>query len=804
MLLNYAKILGRSLVKNKVYTFVNVVGLALGITSFILIMLYVMDELNYDRYHSKADRIYRLCMVYDFGGVGENSASQPFPVAYTLKGEYPDMVEEAVRIFNFQSGRHLVEFGEKRFNESRLFFADSTFFTVFTHRFLKGDPATAMDEPNSAVITESTAQKYFGNENPLGKVLKYEGGIPMKVTGVIRDVPHQSHFIFDIIVSMSTVRKMFNGRLPKTWVWNPCWTYIVLADGVNPATLAENFPAFTRNFFYDAQKESVTLYLQDLKDIHLHSRLDYEIEPNSNHAYVIILSVIATFLLLIASINFMNLATATAGTRTREIGIRKVTGAQRIQLVFQFLGESLFMTLLAFVLSLILTELIIPTFNEYTGTAISFDTLSEPWNIFGLILLWLLLGTISGTYPAFFMSSFKPITVLRGVRIQEIRSGIARKALVVFQFVISIGLIVSTLTIFMQVRYMRSADLGFNPENVILLPVEKTGLANVYITFKNKILQNPDIVSVTTIDDIIGASHNTHEFRHEGMTEKEWRFYPTLVVDYDFLRTFEIELIAGRDYSRDFKTDPMKALLINESMVRHLGWPSPEAALGKEFRSYNGDEKIVGVFKDFQPTSLREPSGPFVLNIKEHPGEVLAFLKYIAIRTTGHNDKEVISFLETTWSDFEAQRPFHYLILDNELDRLYHDEASLGALSLIFTLLIIFIATLGLFGLASFMAEKRTREIGIRKVMGASMFDIVLLLQQEFVYLILLAMCIAWPLAYYLTDQYFLSQFATRIPFNPWIYLFSGIFSLAVAMSIITFRAVYAASINPADTLKYE
>lgn len=803
MLLNFFKILLRSFIKRRVYYIINILGLSIGITSFILIMLYVFDELSYDRFYSKSDRIARVCMIYDFGGVGENSASMPFPVAYTLKSEYPEMVDEVVRLFNFQSDRALLEYEGKKFNESRFFFADSTFFEIFEQDFISGNPATALLEPNSVVITESVARKYFGNEDPMGKVLKLEVVIPLKVTGVIRDVPRQTHLRFDFIASMSSVKSRFGGRLPATWVWNPCWTYILLADGVNSSQLEANFPSFIKNFYYDAQRESITMYLQELAKIHLHSRIDYEIRPNSNYAYIVVLSVIAVFLLIIAAINFMNLSTATAGTRTKEIGIRKVTGADRLKLIVQFMSESLVISLVAMGLALLLIELILPAFNDLTDKQIRLDYLLNPVNLIYLTGLWFILALMSGVYPALYLSSFKPITILRGSNLSFSRSGLARKILVVFQFTISIGLIIGTLMIFRQVNFLSRADLGFEPDNIIMLRINQTKVSRDFETFRNEIVKNPEIVNVTALDDIIGESHNTHEFWFDGMKPGEWRFFPALVVRYDFLETFGIKLVAGRDYNRENKTDPEKALLVNEALVRHMGWSSNEEALGKKFHSLSGDENIVGVFRDFQPTSFHEPGGPFVLNMKERPGEVNFFTKYAAILTNGNN-RDVISYLESEWGQFEKDKPFDYFMLKDELALLYNDEKNLGNLALAFTLLIMFVAAMGLFGLASFMAEKRTREIGIRKVMGASVLNILLLLQREFTWLILIAMVIAWPLSYYLVNSLFLQQFAIRVPFSLWVFILSGLFALVISLLIISYRALKASMINPVKTLKYE
>ena len=804
MFWNYVKILLRSLYKRKTYTIVNVLGLAIGITSFILIMLYVVDELSYDRHHNKVNDIYRVCMVYDFEGVGENSASMPFPVAYTLKDEYPDMIDQVVRVFNFQSTRNLVEYEDLKFNESRFYFADSTYFQIFDHEFVAGDPLTALDEPASVVLTESMARKYFGDGDAMGKTLKFETRLPLKVTGIIRDVKSQSHLKFDFLASLSSVRPLFRGQLPQTWVWNPCWTYLVLNDEVRPDALEANFPAFINKYYFDAQRESITMYLQPMADIHLHSRLDYELEPNGNYSYIVTLSVIAVFLLVIASINFMNLSTATAGSRSREIGIRKVTGADRTRLFIQFIGESLFLTLLAMILALVLIELLLPAFNTYTGKALTFNSLVNPTYILDLVVIWLFLGLLSGAYPALYLSSFKPLSVLKGNMGSESRSGMARKVLVVFQFTISIALIIGTMVIFRQVRYLQSAELGFNPKNIFLLPIHRTGVAIDFNTFKDEIMKNPDIVSVTAVDDIVGAAHNTHEFRHKGMTEEEWRFYPALVVQDDFIKTFEIEIVAGRDYHPKSQVDPVSAILVNEAMVKHLGWSSNEEALGERFRSLNGEEKIVGVFRNFQATSLREPSGPFVLNIKEQPNHVLFFMRYAAIRTSGKNTRETLAFLEKEWNRFEQNRPFDYTMLETELVSLYKEERNLGTLSLVFTALILFVAALGLFGLASFMAEKRTKEIGIRKVLGATVMNILFLLQRDFAKLILIAMVIAWPLAYYLIEELFLQQFALRVPFSIWIFLLSGAMALAISMIIISWRAISASLLNPVDTLKYE
>jgi len=394
------------------HTFINILGLAIGLACFILISLYVLDELSYDRYHKNSKKIYRLVNVYSFEGVGENSASSPFPVAFTLKDEYPGLILNAVRIFNFQSPRLLIEYDEKRFNERRFFYADSTFFDVFDHEFIYGDPKTALDESYSVVITESTANKYFGEKNPIGKLLRFEKRFDLKVTGVVKDTPSQSHFKFDFIGSMSSVAQLYGGKLPDTWVWNPCWTYFLLQPNADPKKLEIEFPSFIEKYFYDAEKENVSLYLQALSDIHLKSKLDYEIEANNNYSYIQILSIIAIFLLIIAAINFTNLATASSDCRIKEIGVKKILGVTRKRLIWQFLSEAIILSFISLIFALFFIELILPAFNVFTGKSFSTAIFFQSEYIFGLLFLGLITGFISGLYPAFYLSALKPLLIL--------------------------------------------------------------------------------------------------------------------------------------------------------------------------------------------------------------------------------------------------------------------------------------------------------------------------------------------------------------------------------------------------------
>ncbi len=802
MWINYLKIAFRNLIKHKLYALINILGLAIGIASFILIWLYIIDELSYDRYHEHAKNTYRLVNVYDFEGVGENSASSPFPVAWTLKSDYPDIIQNVTRVFNRQAPRTLIDNEFVSYNERHFFFADSTFFQIFDHEFIMGNPNTALDEINSVVITESTAKRYFKDENPMGKTIRIEKMLDLKVTGVIKDVPHNSHFTFDFMASLSTMRKPYGGQLPRTWVWNPCWTYLVLKEGT-AKTLEKSFPAYINKYFYDAEKENVTLYLQPLVDIHLKSKLDYEIEPNSNITYIKILGVIAVFLLIIAIINYINLATATSAGRAYEIGIKKVFGAFRSQLVYQFLMESVILSLIALFVSLFIIELLLPHLNNFSGKELQIGILIQP--VYAAILLMIGIGTglLAGLYPALYLSVFNPIMALNNKLSKATKGGLGRKTLVVIQFVISIVLIIITLHIYEQVNYFKNADTGFDKENIIILPISGTTISRAYEPFKEELLQNPNIQSVTAMDDMLGVAHNTHEFRPEGFPEDKWSFYPALVIRYDFLETFGIKLVAGRDYSEEMKTDPEKGMLINESMVRHVGWKSNEEAIGKKFRSLQGEERVIGVFADFNATSLHEPAGPFVLNIKETPGVIVFFLKYVAIKVADQNKEETIAFIESKWNEKEQGRPFEYNWFDQELAQLYNDEEVLGDLSLILTAIIIFIAALGLYGLVSFMAAQRTREIGIRKVFGAEQGSIMVLLSVEFMKLVGIAILIAWPLSYLLIDEW-LNYFAYQMNIDTLSFVIGALAAFAIAMLITNSRAYIVARTNPVNTLKYE
>lgn len=801
MLKNYIKIAVRSLIRQKGYSVINILGLSLGVTCFVLILLFIQDELSYDRYHENAQRIYRIRENID---PTERSSSQPFSVAPTIINDYPAMIEHAVRFFNMQAPTLTLDNGpELRFNESRFFFVDSTVFEVFTFPFLKGDPKTALHQPYSIVITEPMAQKYFGNEDAMGQTLRFEGKHDLKITGIVEPVPANSHFQFDFLTSFSTVASIQDGFKPEGWNWNPCWTYLLLTEGTAPEALAAQLPDFVEKHFPDNIRSRTSLYLQALTDIHLHSHLDFEIAPNSNIVYVYIFSAIAIFVLLIACINFMNLATARSAKRAREVGMRKVLGAGRPQLIRQFLGESFMMSLLAVAVVIPLTSLALPFFNDFFEKSIEFDLLANTTLLLSLIGIVVLVGFVAGIYPAFVLSAFRPIQVLKGkLNLTGFDwTALMRKGLVVTQFTISIILIVGTLVAYNQLTYFRQANLGFDTEQVVLINMHGSNLASRYDQLKNRLLQNSNVLQVTTSEDVLGSKYQTFPLKPEGFTEIQQ--FQRLFVGYDFVETFSLELVAGRSFDKEFSTDDSMAVMINEAMVRHLNWGTPEEALGKGFMLGRRTERVIGVLKDFHYASLHNPIGPFVLDVANTERFHNFIDRYLAVRMTAENYQETIDYLQQTWAEFMPNRPFEYFFMDDNLEKLYRAEKNLGRVAGTFSAFAIFVASIGLLGIASFAAEQRTKEIGIRKVFGASVFNIFINLSKDFLILVAIGMLLAWPVAYFLMSRW-LEEFAYRVEIGVLPFLLAGSLALLVAWATVSYQAVKAALADPVKSLRYE
>jgi len=800
---NYFTVFKRGFMRHKGYSFMNVLGLAIGIACFLLISIYIRDEVSYDRFHTKADRIVRVHEIFESDGVGERSASLPFPVADALVNDYGGQIEKAVRFFNFQAPSVAVAtvtpHNVKEYNEPRLFFTDSLFFDVFDFNLLKGDKKTALAHVNSIVLTESMARKYFKDGDAIGKYLRIQGNTNLLVTGIMEDTPANAHFQLDFLVSFETLKGFFNGALPDSWYWNPCWTYLLLKDEHSAQTLQAGMPAFVQKYFPDFVRNDITLQLFPLTDIHLRSHMDYEIQPNGSMTTLYIFGSIALFVLLIACINFINLSTAQAAKRAKEVGMRKTLGSYKVQLVTQFLFESVLLTVLSVIIAMLIVVLVLPFFNSFAEKNIAIPVLLDPFYIGLLLLLPLGVGIASGAYPAFVLSSFKPITALKS-GINREQGALFRKALVVVQFSLSIILLIGTGVAMDQLNMLQTSDNGFAEENVIMIPVLRSPIGKNYESLRTEFLRNANTVSVTAVEEIIGAKHQVGNYLVEGMPES--KPFPRLNVRHDFLKTFNIQLASGRDYSEDIRTDDTLALMVNEAFVRQMGWRSNEEAVGKTFDS-RSNRRIVGVVKDFNFVSKHQPIRPLVIDLNTNPNGFDLLVKYVAVRIKNDDVPGTLAWLERTWKTQLPEWPFEYFFLDSNLANLYHNENKLSRITLVFSGLSIFVACLGLFGLSTYTVEQRRKEMSIRKVLGSSDTEIFMLFSKRFFVLILIANILAFPLAYIIMQQW-LAGFAYKVSIDLSLFLVAALIASGVAFITIGYKALHAAAANPADVLKNE
>lgn len=802
MLRSYLKVAMRNLLKDKFYALINIFGLAIGIASCILIIIYIHDELSYDRWHHQAARTYRVNEFIETEGSGERSSSVPFHVGPTLLEDYSTMIDKQVRFFNFQSPTLLIneKDNEKQFNESGVLFVDSTFFDVFDYQLLKGNKATALSQPNSVLITESIAKKYFGDEDPIGQFLEIEDQQELVVTGVMPEAPLNAHFQFKFLVSFSTLRNFFGGNYPQTWYWNPCWTYLVLKEGTQPEDLENNFPAFIDKYFPDFIKKETRMALQPLVDIHLTSDLEFELKKNSSEANIYVFTIIGAFILFIACMNFMNLSTARSARRAKEVGLRKTLGSQRSQLVLQFLLESFIITVLSIILAILLAIAALSWFNMIADKSITLSIFYQPFILYALGIILLVVGFGSGLYPAFVLSSFVPAKVLKDSQIKGGRGVILRKALVVIQFSLSIIMIIGTIVAINQLHYLRDSETGFNAEQILYVSALRTPITQSYPAFKKELEQRNDVESVTGVLDVLGANHQGDNYRFEGMDKS--KLFSVMWVNHDFFKTFDLDIVEGRPFKKNITTDDSLALIVNEALVRNQGWTLDEA-IGKSFTYNQFTGEIVGVVQDFNFVSKHKAIQPLILQLRSNPLHFSFSLKYLAIRMNSNDFQETVRFIESKWNELVPGRPFDYFFLDQELDKLYKDEEKLGNVAGVFSVLAVIVACLGLFALASFMAEERKKEIGIRKVMGSSVTQIVLLLSKDFTRLIVVAFIIACPIAWYAVNSW-LNNFAFHTDINGLIFLAVGFLTLFIALLTISYRALEAANANPVKSIRNE
>ncbi|MFQ6104843.1 MAG: ABC transporter permease [Candidatus Glassbacteria bacterium] len=805
MIKNYITIALRNIERHRVYAFVNILGLAIGMACCILILLWVIDELSFDRYHKNADRIYRLCLDanMDYSLRGPVSST---PAALVLKEDFPEVLD-AVRIDYPQ--RMLVKYRDKGFYQNGIIYADNSIFNVFTFPLIRGNPGTALEEPYTVVITETVAEKFFGDEDPLGKVMRFDDTSDYTVTGVMKDVPINSHLSFTIVCSMET-HYVEHPEIMEEWLPFHFYTYLLLAEGTEPSIVEEKFPALIDTYlspYSELAGAEIEFFLQRLTDIHLHSNTDLEIASTGNITYVYLFSAIALFILLMACFNFINLSTARSATRAREVGMRKTFGADRGRLIRQFIGESTLHCLFAIILSFVFLEAALPLFNTCSGRPLATNYFRTLWFIPGCLGFAVVVGHLAGGYPAFFLSSFKPVRVLRGTLAAGASHSSFRRVLVILQFVISVSLIIGTITIYEQLAFMKNKKLGYDKRDVLVLPFVRAPDFESFISLKEGLKTVPGVVNATVTDRVPGFGSVKIGVIPEGWGEDKSQLIRIISIDPDYLATMGMELVAGRNFSREIASDTTESVIINETAVRAFGWDDP---IGKTITMKDEADtlrmsrtrRVIGVVGDFHLSSLHSPIEPLIFEYSP----VVIFpedYRMLAVRLAPLDVSETIELLSQKWDELVPSRPLDYFFLDDAIGNKYWAEMKLGKLGLYFSMLAVLIGCLGLFGMSAYSAEQRTKEVGIRKALGASVGGVVRLLSKEFLILVAIANLIAWPIAYLAMSRW-LDNFAYHTELGWGVFLLAGVLSVTIALLTVIFQAYKAARANPVDALRYE
>ncbi|UCC40625.1 MAG: ABC transporter permease [Candidatus Aminicenantes bacterium] len=807
MFKNYIKTALRNLFKHKGYSLINILGLSIGMAACLLILLFVYDELSYDSYNENADRIFRVAGSFRYGGRDFDIATVPAPMAGVLIDEYPE-IEDAVRFR--QSGSLIVQYGDNIFKETRVSYADPSLFDVFTIPLLKGNQETVLSSPNTLILSRNTAEKYFRDEDPIGKTLKIDDRDDYRVTGVFEEIPDNSHFHLDIILSMSSLPDSKN----TFWLNMNFLTYILLQKGTDPKALEPKLENIIIKYmgpqiekFMGRSMEKLAAdgdmrgeyYLQSIKDIHLHSDLLGEMEPNSDIKYVYIFSAIALFILIIASINFMNLSTARSAGRAKEVGIRKVLGSYRKQLVGQFLTESMILSFISMAIAVLLVRFAVPLFNNLSGKSLEISDLASGSMPLVLILIPILTGFLAGCYPSFFISAFQPANVLKGQMRTGVKTGPLRSGLVIFQFTASIILIIGTFVVYNQLHFIQNKKLGFNKEQVLILNNTYL-LGNQVESFKNAMLSYPRIIGATVSGYLpIPSNRNVSSVFPGGKTSSEKSTsIQNWIVDHDYIKTLDMKILEGRDFSRDFSTDT-SAAIINQAAAQQFDWEEPlNKKLGRVTTTQGGISihTVIGGVEDFHYESLRNTIGPLVMFLGDSNN-------MISFRIETEDISETIGLFSKKWKEFLPNQPFEYMFMDERFNDMYSTEQRIGKIFGVFAALAVFVGCLGLFGLAAFTAEQRTKEIGIRKILGASAPGIIRLLLKEFIILVSIANIIAWPIAFFAMSRW-LRDFAYKISLSVWIFFLAGLVTLFIALLTVSYQAIRAALSDPVKSLRYE
>lgn len=808
---NYFKITWRSLFRNPVYSIITISGLALGFACCFIIFLFLQNELSYDRFHEHSDRIYRVNYKALFAGDNEFARTPP-PMSARLGSYFPEIATSA-RLYQRDATISRQGSPDVKFEESDVVFADSTLTRIFTFETLYGDIDTALRQPGAVAISDEIAVKYFGTANAVGETLIMEGDHPFHVTAVFEAYPELSHISFNLLGSYDSMYLLEIEGLAEimadNWVGSHSLTYVLLREDAVPENVNNRFPDFIRNNVPERFHEGIIFYLMPLHDIYLHSTAFMEPGPTGSITNVYIFSIVAFLVLIVACINFVNLSTARSLKRTMEVGIRKVIGAHRKHLVIQFIGESIIISFIALLLAILLVEFLLPFVNQLVSVDLKMLEGLDGTVALSFMGITLLTGILAGIYPALYISSFQPVAILKGEGASSSKSGdLIRKFLVIGQFTVTTILICGAIIVYKQLTYMQSQSMGFQQENVIYNRLYSENVNSVFAdmspefhsrmeTFRNEVERHPDVLATSLSDNPPGYGGAYRNFVPEGFTEEDAVFAANFSVSFGFIEAFEIELIEGRTFSEEFGDDQESAFIINEYAVNQFGWESPREAIGKGMRTGSKSGQIVGVVRNFHYENLQLPMGPVVMQIDPDAAS------YIMIQITGERTSETLDYLEESWNEYFPERVFDYTFLDNTIAESYKSEEQTAIVIRYFAIFAVIISLFGLFGLIMFLINQKTREIGIRKVLGASVGSIVLLFSKESLRLIFIACVIAAPLGWYWLNNW-LQNFAYRIQIEIWIFVVTSIFIMLLAMVILSLQVIWAATTNPVESIRHE
>ena len=801
MFKNYFKIAVRNLIKRKTFSVINIVGLVVGMAACLLILQYVSFERSYDTFHENGDNLYRIRLDrYDKGVLSTQWVAGCAAVGYALRENFPEVLEYA----RLRDAAGVVSNQDVKFREERAYLATASFLTMFSYPLERGDAATALEKPFTAVLTASTAKKYFGSEDPIGKTILLDGDIEAEITGIAKDLRENTHLKFDILFSWASFVELRGSDVNTEWMWDGFYTYVLMQPGTDPTAFEAKLPVFIQEQTGDELREynhNMVFYLQPVRDIHLYSDLMYEFEPGGDGQIVYFLLIISVFIIAIAWINYINLSTARSIDRSKEVGVRKVMGSTRAQLLKQFIFESILINVVALIVALLIIVIALPSFSQITGKTITLSLFGEPvfWSV--LAVLFSVGAFLSGLYPAILLSSFAPAVILRGKAASTLKGVSLRKVLVVLQFAASVALLVATFTVFRQISFMRAQDLGMNIEQTLVLrgpSVTDSTYSEKLNVFRTDLLNYPAIQQITTSTVVPGGESgwNAGGIRLESESENQSKQYRVIGIDYAYLETFDIDLLAGRNFSEEFGKDPA-TVLFNESAVRHLGFENNEEVLGEKLFFWDDVYEIIGVIDDFHHESLREAVDPLIFRLLPNSTD------FYSLKIGTENVSETIRTIENRWNEIYPGNPFDYFFLDDHFDLQYRADLRFGEVFGIFAMLAIFVACLGLIGLASFTTAQRTKEIGIRKVMGASVPGIISLLTKGFAGLVLISFVIAVPVVYVAMNAW-LSNFAFRVNLDWRLYLLPALIVMLIALLSVSSQTLKAAVANPARSLQYE